>query len=211
MATLREEQMKQMQERLHPRSTEQFSRLFNELDEWRRTETLRIKQLYPPGDERTQEMNKLLAQETKALQDIQRLKSIAAREHSSQRTRSLLEFMARPQQWQMSSGLSASVETPQTLRAAELLALHDALGEAVVSVPSRHALLDRVLNVVCAHQSPLIGDIEDLVYREKDLLDRNRPLRSMEMLRLRLGTLFLQFIQDPRYNQRASEYVRYGS
>lgn len=209
MATLREEQMKQMQERLHPRSTEQFSRLFNELDEWRRTETVRIKQLYPPGDERTREMNRLLAQETKALQDIQRLKSVAAREQSSQRTRNLLEVMARPQQWQMSSGLTASVETPQTLRAAELLALHDALGEPVVSVPSRLALLDRVLGVVLAHQSPLISDIEDLVHREKDLLERNRPLRSMEMLRLRLLTLFLQFIQDPRYNQRASEFVKY--
>ena len=209
MATLREEQMKQMQERLHPRSTEQFSRLFNELDEWRRTETVRIKQLYPPGDERTREMNRLLAQETKALQDIQRLKSVAAREQSSQRTRNLLEVMARPQQWQMSSGLTASVETPQTLRAAALLALHDALGEPVVSVPSRLALLDRVLGVVLAHQSPLISDIEDLVHREKDLLERNRPLRSMEMLRLRLLTLFLQFIQDPRYNQRASEFVKY--
>ena len=201
--------MKQMQERLHPRSTEQFSRLFNELDEWRRTETIRIKQLYPPGDERTRAMSRLLAQETKALQDIQRLKSVAAWEQSSQRTRSLLEFMAKPQLWQLSNGLTSSVETPQTLRAAELLALHDELGEAVVSVPLRHALLDRVLGVVQVHQSPLISDIVDLVHREKDLLDRNRPLRSMEMLRLRLGTLFLQFIQDPRYNQRAAEYVRY--
>ena len=198
-----------MQERLHPRSSEQFSRLFNELDEWRRSETARIKQLYPPGEERTNAMNTLLMQETRALQGIQRLKAIAGKEQSSLKTRNLLETMARPHRWQMSNGLTASVETPQTLRAAELLALHDALGEAIVSVQLRQELLDRVLSVVQVHQSPLTSDIIDLIYREKDLLDRNRPLRSMDMLRLRLGTLFLQFIQDPRYNQRASEYVQY--
>ncbi len=56
--------------------------------------------------------------------------------------------------------------------------------------------------------SGLTQEIRELVDREADLLSRNRPVKSMDMLRVRLSNLFLQFIQDPEYNPRAADFIR---
>lgn len=50
-------------------------------------------------------------------------------------------------------------------------------------------------------------DIEELVDREADLLNRGRSYKSMESLRARLSNLFLQFIENPAYNPRAEEFI----
>lgn len=210
MEALREERLKELKEKQHPRSEAQFSKLFMDLDEWRRSEVLRIKELYPPGEERKQAMAELLTRETKALQDIQRLKSLANKDHAADKTRNFLELLAEPLQWQLSNGLSVPVETPQTLKAASLLNTYLALCEPVTVVPARLEVLRRVREAVELHQqAPLVRDILELVAREEDLHDRNRSIRSMEHLRIRLGNLFLQFIEDGKYNTRAVEFVKY--
>lgn len=55
--------------------------------------------------------------------------------------------------------------------------------------------------------TPLTKDIADLADREGDLLSRGRPLKSLERLRTRMGNLFLAFLQDPKYNPRAGDFV----
>jgi hypothetical protein len=55
--------------------------------------------------------------------------------------------------------------------------------------------------------TPLTRDISDLVDREADLLNRGRPAQSMDRLRVRLGNVFLQFIESPEFNPRAAEFV----
>ena len=68
--------------------------------------------------------------------------------------------------------------------------------------------------VVCALQwtvrefdDPLTRDIADLVDREADLLNRGRSLKSMDRLRVRLNNLVLQFLDNPKYNPRAADFV----
>ena len=56
--------------------------------------------------------------------------------------------------------------------------------------------------------SPLSNEIKDLIDRESDLLTRNRPLKTMENLRTRLSNCFLQFLQNPKYNPRAADYIK---
>jgi hypothetical protein len=57
------------------------------------------------------------------------------------------------------------------------------------------------------YDSPLTRDIADLVDREADLLNRGRPIQSMERLRTRLSNLVLQFIETPEYNPRAADFI----
>jgi hypothetical protein len=209
LSVLREEKMKEMQERLHPRSEEQFTRLYNELDAWRRAEVVKIKDTYGPGDDRRRAMTDLLSTETRSLQDIERLKSLAAKEQSSEKTKKFLELLARPQRWQLSGGGAALVQTPQSLHAAELLTLYEALSAPVSTATLRLEVLAQAQKAVEQHQSPLTLDMLTLIDREADLLSRNRALTTMVHLRIRLANLFLQFVEDPRYNHRASEFVKY--
>ena len=70
--------------------------------------------------------------------------------------------------------------------------------------------LDVLLHVkwtVLEFDSPVSTDIADLTDREADLLNRGRPVKSMERLRKRLNNLFLEFIQNPKYNPRAGDFV----
>ena len=63
--------MAEMKRRNEPSSHADFARLFNELDIWRKAEVQKIKTNTPPGDERRIALAALLAEETKALQNIQ--------------------------------------------------------------------------------------------------------------------------------------------
>ena len=54
----------------------------------------------------------------------------------------------------------------------------------------------------------LSKDIEDLVDREADLLNRGRSAKALSGLRKRIATLFLQFIQTPEFNPEAIRFVK---
>lgn len=63
--------MAEMKRRNEPSTNADFARLFNELDIWRKGEVQKIKANTPPGEERRIALAALLAEETKALQNIQ--------------------------------------------------------------------------------------------------------------------------------------------
>jgi hypothetical protein len=89
-------------------------------------------------------MTELLANETKALQGLQKLKFSAQRELQLERTQKMLERMAMPHVWQLSRGENAQVHTPETQRAKELLDLFNALNAPLLETNQR---LDVLLNV----------------------------------------------------------------
>ena len=70
----KKKQAADMHRRLHPQTNDDFAILYNELDQWRREEVAKLKTRTSPGEERNDAMNALLADETKALTNIQRLK-----------------------------------------------------------------------------------------------------------------------------------------
>ena len=59
----------------------------------------------------------------------------------------MLEMMSEPQQWQLSSGSVAQVQTPSTIRAKELLELYRALSKPLTSVDDTDARLEILLQV----------------------------------------------------------------
>ena len=151
----------------------------------------------------------LLASETKALQSIQQLKFAASHNTTEEKTEKMLGLMAQPHKWVMSDGNIAQVQTPAVQRAKELLEFYKALSSPVVSVNQRlEVLLNVKWTIKAVEPCMLTKTLSDLLDREADLLNRGRPFKSMESLRFRIKNLFLQFIEDPAYNPRASEFIK---
>lgn len=153
-------------------------------------------------------MENLLANETKALQGIQKLKTAAQSTEHVEKTERMLSLMATPHRWQMSNGEVALVQSPETAKASALLELFNALRDTqLITVDQRLAVLLRLKETVSEYQDALTRDICDLVDREADLLNRGRPAATLERLRQRISNRFLQFIETAKYNPIASQFV----
>ena len=53
----------------------------------------------------------------------------------------------------------------------------------------------------------LTRDISQLIDREADLLNRGRNVHTLIALRLRLGNLFLQYINAPEFNPESQKFL----
>ncbi len=197
-----------MYRRQHPKTNEDFSILYTELDTWRKEQMAKVKANTKAGPERVEAMNNLLLEETKVLGNIHKLKVIARKSTHVEKTEQMLNAMSKPHQWQLSSGEVAKVSTPATQRAKELLDLYNALQSPIDVVDERLDVLLHVKWSVLEFDSALTKDIADLTDREADLLNRGRSLKSMERLRKRLANLFLEFINEPNYNPRAADFLK---
>ncbi|RLN90820.1 hypothetical protein BBJ28_00012507 [Nothophytophthora sp. Chile5] len=198
-------QRREVNRRMNPKTVSDFEVLYNELDKWRQVEGRKVREqrdLNP--SERQQALDAILAKETKLLQTIDRLKLTATDSNRKQRVESMLQFMARPKQWQMSDGGVKEVHTPFTVRAKELMDLHHGLRTPLGSVDER---LDMLLHVKWTAQEfdcALTRELVELIDREADMLSRGRKEKSLEGLRKRLANLFLQFIETPEFNPEAA-------
>lgn len=194
-------QKREIFRRMHPKTTGDFEVLYNELDKWRLFETRKVDETVG-GDSATRQaaLEAILAKETKLLQTIDRLKLTATDANRKQRIESMLQFMARPKQWQMGDGSVKEVHTPFTVRAKELTDLFHGLKAAPASVDERLDVLLHVKWTVKEFVCALTNEIVELVDREADMLNRGRKDKSFEGLRRRLSNLFLQFVETPEFN-----------
>jgi len=207
LQALREQQALQMTRRQSPKSKADFASLYNELDTWRKDQVAMIKANTEKGDERRLAMVEILSEETKALASIQKLKVAAYKEDREHKTQQMLELMAQPQRWQMSDGNVAAVQTPETTLAAKLYDHYTSLANESFTIDSRLNTLLSLKWIVKEHPCALTRDISDLVDREADLLSRGRAFSSMTGLRKRIKTMFLQYIENPQFNPRASDFI----
>ncbi|TMW68904.1 hypothetical protein Poli38472_001060 [Pythium oligandrum] len=199
-----EHQKREVQRRMHPKTVSDFEVLYNELDKWRQIETRKLNEDRTLDDLARQDaLEAILAKETKLLQTIDRLKLTATDANRKQRIESMLQFMARPKQWQMSDGGVREVHTPFTIRAKELADLYHGLKMSLISVDERLDVLLHAKWTVKEFECPLTREIIELIDREADMLNRGRKEKSLEGLRKRLNNLFLQFIETPEFNPEA--------
>ena len=195
--------------RLHPKTNDDFARLYNELDAWRKQEVEKVKaSTKANSDERTQAMNDILFNETQVLQSIRKLKVTAKTNMHEEKTLRMLDLMAQPHRWECSDGKIAYVNTPEIIRSKELFDQYQALIRPVTNIDERLDILVHVKWTLGKHESALTKEAIDLINREADLLNRGRPIGTMEGLRIRIKNLFLSFIQDPKYNPRAAEFTK---
>lgn len=64
---------------------------------------------------------------------------------------------------------------------------------------------------VCVLQEqkcPLTQDLVELIDREQDLMSRSVKASSLEGLRTRITTLFLQYIKTPAFNPEVAKYLK---
>jgi hypothetical protein len=200
---------REVERRKRPRTKRDFDLLYAELEQWRLSETARIKaQEGLAHEEMHAQLEELLLREVKLLQTLDRLKAEAVRANADARTRKLLATLAAPRKMLSSADRRAlEVETPYTVRARELVELYCGLQLSDASNAQRLDILLHVKWVVSEFESELTRDIAELVDREVDLLGRGRSVRSLTGLRQRIASLFLRFLQTAQANPEAARHV----
>jgi len=199
---------REMTRRMNPRSLSDFEVLYNELEKWRTTETLKIKASGLPPAERQKQLQQLLHKETRLLQTIDRLKATAKKEGKAEKIQKMLELISMPKMWELSDGECAEIHTPFTTRANELKELYNGLTTPLLSVDERLDVLLHVKWTVKEFDCPLTRDIVELIDREADLLNRGRSEKSLDGLRQRITNLFLRFIETPEFNPEATRFLK---
>lgn len=203
-----EKQRREVERRMHPRTESDFDVLYEELEQWRQLEAENVRKRALDQKQKRVENYQLLSKEVKLVQTIDRLKTVAAKENREAKIERQLEMMSEAKLWEMSDGTVASVHTPFTTRAKELMDLYMGLKLKNVSVDDRLDVLLHVKWTVKEFEAPLTLELEELIDREADLLNRNRSDKSLENLRKRILNLFLDFIETPEYNPEAGRFKK---
>lgn len=114
--------------------------------------------------------------------------------------------MADAKQWLRSDGRYTEVHTPFTTRAKELMDIYNGLKTCKMAVDERLDILLNTKWTVKEYKTELTREIEELIDREADMINRGRPQNSLVGLRQRLSNLFLTFIETPEYNPEAARF-----
>ncbi len=114
--------------RMNPQTVGDFELLYSELDTWLQKESKLASELSP--HEKKIRNAEILAKQTKALQTISRLKTVAAADHRGKKIDKVLKLMAKPKLWEMSNGEAQEVHTQFTVRASELRDLYIGLSNS---------------------------------------------------------------------------------
>jgi len=199
---------REIERRMHPRTFEDFSVLYSELEAWRLNETKRINNSGFDEATRHAALRELLHKETKLLQTIDKLKIQAHSHNRDAKIKKSLESMAKPKVWAQSDGETTTVHTPFTTRAKELMDLYNGLRLPLLTVDERLDVLLHVKWTVKEFDCNLTRELVDLIDREADMLNRGRPEKSFAGLRRRVANLFLQFIETPEFNPEAMRFQK---
>jgi hypothetical protein len=200
---------REIERRMHPRTRGDFEVLYNELESWRFHESKRIREATHLSErERRLELAELLAKETKLLQTIDKLKSVASKENREKRIQKMLALMSAPKKWELQTGEVSEVHTPFTTRARELAELYNGLRRRPGTTEERLDVLLHVKWTAKEFDCNLTRDLVELIDREADLLNRGRSEKTLLGLRKRIENLFLSFLQTPEFNPEAARFQR---
>lgn len=118
-------------------------------------------------------LRQLLAEETKLLQTLERLRLAAVALNRVKQAEGLLQRPAAPRVWSLQNGLVVQVLTPDTLRTAEHVEVYRRLiASDGSSVDQRLSVLTRVRRIAAECGGKEAGELLGLIDRELDLLNR---------------------------------------
>jgi len=199
----------EIESRLHPKNVKDFTLLYSGLESWRQQETKRINNAGYSEPARLTALSDLLVQESVLIQKLDRLKIAAEDENKEQKVLKLLDKMSAPKKWIGFQDAPILVDNPETIRARELRDLYHALNLPLLTIDERLQILLHVKFTVKEFDCNLTRDIVDLIDREGDLVSRGRGAASLEGLRKRIASLFLQFILTPEFNPIAEGFQKF--
>ncbi|XP_019935100.2 IQ motif and ubiquitin-like domain-containing protein [Paralichthys olivaceus] len=204
----KEEQLRDRQRRwMNPQRKEDLNLMYHALEKWRCEEEQQINSSMR-GAERKAALCLLLDQETQFIAAIGRHR-IAVQENNYDKTiRKFLDKSAAPHQWRAADGRLIEMDSQHTIRARELQDLYNNVTQPAVSQEQRLHVLMTLKHTVKEHGCRLTRDIVDLIDREVDLMTRGMKTASLEGLRKRISTLFLQYIKTPAFNPEVAKLLK---
>ena len=125
----------------------------------------------------------------------------------------VVQQMMSPKTWIMSDGRPVSVRTPTTHRAEQLIFVYDALKDKTLSNDKRLSLLATMKRIITTEIEITSYDIHkdikeicELIQREKDMISRKRPKKSLKGLRTRLINKYFNLLLIPQFNPEAARF-----
>ncbi|XP_076588894.1 IQ motif and ubiquitin-like domain-containing protein isoform X1 [Chaetodon auriga] len=204
----KEEQLRDRRQRWrNPQRREDFNLLYHALEKWRHEEEQRINSSLR-GAERKAALCSLLEQETQLIASIGRHRIAVHGSNYDKAVRTLLDKSAAPHRWRAADGRLIEMDSQHTLRARELRDLYNSLNQSTVSQDQRVQVLTALKHTAKEHACQLTRDIVDLIDREVDLMTRGVKAASLEGLRKRISTLFLQYIKTPAFNPEVARLLK---
>ena len=123
--------------------------------------------------------------------------------------------MVSPKTWIMSDGRSVSVRTPTTHRAEQLIFIYNALKDNTLNNEKRLSLLHIIKRVITTEIEIIsieihndIKEVCELIEREKDMISRKRPQKSLKGLRTRLINKFFNLLLIPQFNPESARFSK---
>ncbi|XP_033972762.1 IQ and ubiquitin-like domain-containing protein [Trematomus bernacchii] len=202
----KEEQLKDRRRRwVNPQRREDFNLLYHALEKWRSEEEQQINSSLS-GAERKAALCFLLETETQLIAAIGHHRIAVQNNNYDKVVRNLLDKSAAPHQWRAADGRLIEMDSEHTVRAGELRDLYNNLNSESQEERLEHLLTLR--HTVKEHECQLTRDIVDLIDREADLMTRQVKVASLQGLRKRISTLFLQFIKTPAFNPEVAKHLK---
>ncbi|NWR64767.1 IQUB protein, partial [Bucorvus abyssinicus] len=195
------------EQRLNPKTKEDFELLFRALELWRQEETEQINRTLT-GVERKAALCGLLEQEAQLIASIGRHKLNADEENHQKAVLQFLDKCAQPKRWKAFDGKITEVDTQYTLRARELFEVYSSVSVNDVPKDERIDVLLTLRRTVKEHECKLTLEIVELIDREVDLMSREVKEYNLEGLRKRICTLFLQYIKTPKFNPEVARILK---
>nr|XP_046251051.1 IQ and ubiquitin-like domain-containing protein [Scatophagus argus] len=204
----KEEQLRDRRQRwMNPERREDFNLLYQALERWRSEEEQRINSSLR-GAERKEALCSLLKQEMQLIADIGRHRIAAQSKNYDKAVRNFLDKCAAPHRWRAADGRMIEMDSEHTIRAKQLRDLYSELSVSAASQEQRLQVLMTLKHTVKEHECQLTRDIVDLIDREVDLMTRGVKAASLEGLRTRISTLFLQYIKTPAFNPEVAKLLK---
>ena len=195
-----------LKQRENPMTKADFENLYKELEEWTYNEKMKIHDNKSLSSEEVhRSLKQLLEQEIKLLQKIDEFKLKANSENKKIRITNFFKRLSRPKKWKRSDGRITLVTTPESMQAAELHYLYKSLDRKPDDIESRLEILLKIRFITRSRNTQLTQEIDELINREADILNRGRPESSLVGLRKRLSVLFLEFIESPECYSHGKE------
>ncbi|TPP57360.1 IQ and ubiquitin domain-containing protein [Fasciola gigantica] len=197
-----------LERRLHPKCRADFDRLFNALEQWRRSELAKIDRQQLSTAERKAALALLLDDETELISAIGRHQLCASKKGRETAQVNLLRKAAAPVRWISSiNGRPLEIETPQTLRAKELLDIYISLSMECLTKEERLDILLTAKRITGVYQLKICKEIVSLIDREAELMMRGVREDQLRGLRRRILSRFVKFSEIPQVNPEIAKYL----
>ena len=200
--------------REHPEHSHQFKQLIASLSKAQNEQlTSVLKAKHIPKAIKSKTKSRMIHSHNKQLRNLQQRQLKTQRKHKKQRKCNLLQEMMSPKTWIMSDGRPVSVRTPTTHRAEQVIFVYNALKDQTLSKEHRLSLLSSLRKMVESEVEitsmdihSLVMEILDLVEREKDMIARKRPKKSLRGLRKRLLGKYFDLLLVPQFNPESARF-----